>query len=154
MKKGINITILIFTILLFATMSVVAGTFSSPASSVVSMHIAGSLTINGNAAAAGDEVAVYDQSGNIVGAFVVEREGLYGDINVSGNYTASSEDEGADEGEVLIIKVWQASTDTLYSGESVSIAAPVEVNAVYSLYTKSVLQFEGGSFYLLNIKAK
>jgi hypothetical protein len=156
MKKGIYITIAIsiLTILLFVSMPVSAGTLGSPSSSAINMHIAGSLTINGEAASAGDEVAVYDSNGNVVGVFVVEHEGVYGDMNISGDYSASSEDEGADEGEDLIIKVWQASTETLFSADRIDISAPAEGNTIYSPYTKSVLQFEGGSFYLLDIQAK
>lgn len=118
------------------------------------MHIAGSLTINGNAAAVGDEVAVLDKSGNVLGLFVLENDGVYGDMNISGDYSASSEDEGAQEGEILYISVWQASTDTLYSGNGVSITTPSGGDTIYAPYSESVLRFEGGSFNLLNIQVR
>ena len=154
MKKSIHITLFIASVLLFMAGPVFAGNFDSPVFSVINMHIAGSLTIDGKAAAAGDEVALLDQNGDVVGLFVVENEGLYGDMNISGNFSASTEDEGAEEGEVLIIKVWQASTDTLYFGDRISITAPTERNSVYSPYPEPPLQFEGGSFYLLNIQVR
>lgn len=154
MKKSIKISSLIVSVLLFMASSIYAGNFETPASSVISMHIAGSLTINGKAAAVGDEVAVMDKSGNVLGSFVVENEGIYGDMNISGDYAASSDDEGAQDGEVLYISVWQASTETLYSGNGVSITAPSGGDTIYSPYSESVLLFEGGSFNLLNIQAR
>jgi len=154
MKKGIYTSILMTSVLLFMANPAAAGNFDSPASSAINMHIAGSLSVNGNAAAIGDEVALLDQSGKVVGLFVVENEGLYGDISISGDYSASSEDEGAAQGETLDVKVWQASTGTVYSGEGVSVSAPSEGNTIYIPYSESVLKFEGGSFYLLNIEAR
>ena len=154
MRKSMKISLLIATVLLFMASPIYAGSFGSPVSSVISMHIAGSLTINGNAAAVGDEVAVLDKSGNVLGLFVVEDEGVYGDMSISGDYSASSEDEGAQEGEILYISVRQASTDTLYSDSSVSITAPSGGDTIYAPYFESVLNFEGGSFNLLNIQAR
>jgi hypothetical protein len=153
MKKGIYTFILIASVFLFMANPANAAGFGNPTSAVIYMHIAGSLTINGNAAAVGDEVALFDQAGNIVGVFVVNNEGIYGDMNISGDDATSSEDKGADEGETLIIKVLQASTNTVYTGENVIISTPPEGNTVYIPYTESVLKFEGGSFYLLNIEA-
>lgn len=154
MKKSMKISLLIASVLLFMASSIYAGSSGSPVSSVISMHIAGSLSINGNAAAVGDEVSVLDMNGKVLGLFVVENEGLYGDMNISGDYAASSDDEGAQEGEILYISVWQASSDTLYSGNSVSITAPSGGDTIYAPYSESVLHFEGGSFNLLNIQAR
>ncbi|MDO8282423.1 MAG: hypothetical protein Q7U10_07355 [Thermodesulfovibrionia bacterium] len=154
MKKSMKISLLIASVLLFMASPIYAGSFGSPVSSVISMHIAGSLTINGNAAAFGDEVAILDNSGKVLGLFVVDDEGAYGDMNISGDYSASSDDEGAQEGEILYISVWQASTDTLYSGSGVSITAPSVGDTIYAPYSESVLHFEGGSFNLLNIQAR
>lgn len=154
MTKSIKISLLIASILLFMAGPLYAGGFGRPVSSLISMHIAGSLTINGNAAAVGDEVAVLDKSGNVLGMFVVDNEGAYGDLNISGDYSAGSKDEGAQADEMLYISVWQAVTDTYYSGDSVSIIAPLEGNTIYVPYTASELLFEGGSFNLLNIAVR
>ncbi|MBI4844614.1 MAG: hypothetical protein HY809_09915 [Nitrospirae bacterium] len=154
MKKGIKITLLTASILLFMTTYGFAGNFSEAASSVISMHLAGSLTIDGEPAEAGDEVAVFDNKGNLLGSFVVENKGMYGDMSIAGNYPASSEDEGAEEGEVLFINVYKASTGITYSGGKVKTLSPTEGNAIYSPYSKPVLKFEGGSFVLLDIQAR
>ncbi len=97
----------------------------------------------------GDEVAVFSQSGKLLSVFVVEKEGIFGDMAITGDDELTGEQEGAIEGESLEIRVWQRSTNSEYSG---AIFSPERGQAIYAPYSGSVLQFEGGAFYLLNIE--
>ncbi len=140
--------ILIVTVILYA-IPAFGGYFEEPETSPVLMHIAGTLTIGGEAAMPGDEVAVFRQSGTLVGAFVVEKSGIFGDMAITGDDELTGEQEGALEGESLEIRVWQRSTNSEYS---VVISSPVRGQAIYAPYSGPVLQFEGGTFYLLDIE--
>ncbi len=153
MIKNIYKYLFLFSLLFCMAGTAVAANFETPLPSAINLHIAGSLTINGEPAAAGDEVALFDQSGNIVGSFVVENDGLYGDVSISGAYAAESGGSGAAEGEILNMQVWRAATRTLYSGGDINISTPQEGITIYMPYMEPMLKFEGGSFYLLNIQA-
>lgn len=141
-----------FATALFYTSPVFAEYFQQPPSSPILMHLAGTLTIDGEAAKIGDEVGIFDESGNVVGVFVVEKEGMFGDMVISGDYDVTGEVEGSIEAESLEVKVWQASTETEYSGTMISLNLPEEGEAIYSPYPELSLKFEGGTFYLLNLE--
>ncbi len=151
MKTGVFSTF-VFVSLLFFLNPVFAGYFERPEASPVLMHLAGSLKITGEPARPGDEVGIFDERGNIVGLFVVVKDGIFGDVPVSGDYEPTHEAEGAEEGEILKVKIWQASTDTEYSAGSIIISLPEKGEAVYTPYPDLPLRFEGGSFYLLDIE--
>ncbi len=151
MKIKAFLTILSATVLFFASHTS-AEYFEKPESSPVLMHLAGSLRIGGEVARPGDEIGIFDKRGNIVGMFVIEKDGIFGDIAISGDYELTDKIEGASEVGRLEIRVWQKSTNIEYSGGSIYLHQPVESKAVYESYSEPMLQFKGGSFYLLDIE--
>ncbi len=140
-------------LLVLMASSVYAGHFKETAASPVLMHLAGYMTIDGKEAMPGDEVGIFDADGKIIGSFVVEKKGMFGDIAVTGDDILSVEKEGALEGGRLDVRVWQKSTGKEYSSGSILVSSPAEDNAVYASYSDSQLRFDGGMFYLLNIAA-
>jgi len=133
--------------------SVYAGHFKETVTSPVLMHLAGYMTIEGKEAMPGDEVGIFDADGKIIGSFVVEKKGMFGDIAVTGDDELSVEKEGALEGERLDIRVWQKSTGSEYTAGNILLSGPAEEKAVYASYPGNQLRFDGGMFYLLNIEA-
>ena len=147
------ITLLTFSLFFFFSSIAQAGYFDKPEASPVFMHLAGTLHISGQEAESGDELALFDGSGRIVGLFVVTEEGLFGDMPVSGDSELTEESEGSYEGEPLTVKVWQALTDKEFSGPSISLYLPEAGEAIYEPFTGDQLSFEADKFYLLNIEA-
>ncbi len=146
-------TAVAFVLLISPTPVVAASYYETPDPSPVIMHLAGTLTIGGADAAAGDEIGVLDGNGKVVGHFIVERPGIFGDLAVSGDSDLTEDDEGVLPGEALEVRVWQASSGTEYYGGSVSIYKPSAAEAIYFPYSAPLLIFEGNSFYLVDIVA-
>ncbi len=142
-----------FVLLISPTPVVAASYYETPEPSPVIMHLAGTLTIGGADAAAGDEICVLDGNGKVVGHFIVERPGIFGDLAVSGDSDLTAEDEGVLPGEALEVRVWQASSGTEYYGGSVVFYKPSGAEAIYFPYPDPQLRFEGNSFYLIDIAA-
>jgi hypothetical protein len=142
--------LLVLMILMVST--VYAGHFEESSTSPILMHLAGYMTIDGEEAMPGDEVGIFDTNGKIIGSFVVENSGMFGDIAVTGDDDLSVEKEGALEGEPLDVRVWQKSTGSEYSAGNISISGPAEDKAIYASYPGDQLRFDGGMFYLLNIE--
>ncbi len=83
----------------------------------------GSLTILGQAAQPGDEVAFFDPRGDLVGSVVVGQAGVYPILHVYGDDpSTSSVLEGARQGELLSVKVWDKSAQVEYDALRVSFA--------------------------------
>ena len=74
----------------------------------------GGFTIFGIEAEVGDEVGIYDPDGVCCGAFVVSVAGQYGIVHVYGDDPETEEDEGAEPGDILTFKVWDASEGKEY----------------------------------------
>ncbi len=127
--------------------------YGTPKPSPVLMHLVGTVTIDGSAANAGDEISVIDGSAKTVGHFVVKEPGLFGDLAIYGDSELTTRDEGAVTNEALQIKIYQASSDREFSGTWIRLHRPRAAGAIYTPYPKGVLRFEGEGFYLLNIVA-
>ncbi len=84
---------------------------------------AGTLTINGQSAEAGDEVGVFNPRGVCCGAARVTSTGRFGWVHVYGDDPSTPADEGAGAGERLSFRVWDASTQTEYGGAHLSFGA-------------------------------
>lgn len=128
-----------------------AGHWSPPAYSPVQMHLAGNdFRINGAPAKIGDEVAVVDSTGNIVGHFVVVSPGRYGDMVIYGDSLSTlSVDEGAFTDEPLSIRVWDAEYSVEYDADP---TIPVdECSFGYCPPVSLPLKYSSDSFYLLNV---
>ena len=122
--------------------------------SPVIMHLAGNLSINGRAAAVCDELAAFDATGALVGVFQVESSGIYGDMVVNGDSSATSgSDEGATSNEPLTIKVWDSAAKQEYGTGNVSLKTPQQALGGYTLF-KSPLTFIANSFTLIDIVAE
>ncbi|HOJ40049.1 MAG TPA: hypothetical protein PK644_06260, partial [bacterium] len=75
----------------------------------------GVITINGVPAQSGDEVGAFDPQGDCCGAFVVEHDGYYGYLPVYGDdSTTPAEDEGAENGDTITFRIWDASEQKEY----------------------------------------
>jgi hypothetical protein len=81
----------------------------------------GTLTIQGQPAQLGDEVAVFDPSGVCCGVGVVGSVGYYGLVHVYGDDPLSGADEGAADGEPLAFRVYDRSAGRLYEGAELSL---------------------------------
>ena len=73
------------------------------------MDVYGNLTIGGQPAEIGDEVAAFDSDGLICGIFRLRFEGIYGFLHVYGDNDSTEEDEGAKAGDVLTFRVYDRS---------------------------------------------
>ena len=80
------------------------------------VSFSGEVTINGAPAQPGDEIRISDPDGVRCGTFVVDTEGVYGPVDVTGDNPATAEDEGAEPGDVLDFAVYDAGDDKEYSG--------------------------------------
>ncbi|MDP8218400.1 MAG: dockerin type I repeat-containing protein, partial [Candidatus Theseobacter exili] len=73
----------------------------------------GSVQINGLDIDIGDEVGAFDPTGVCCGSYVVDKAGLYGFIAVYGDdSTSPGIDEGAESGDTITFKIWDASEQT------------------------------------------
>ena len=82
----------------------------------------GTLTVAGQPAQVGDEVAIYDADGVCCGRCVVTSAGYYGLVHAYGDDATTGPDEGALEGEELTFKVYDLSASRLYEGEELSLS--------------------------------
>lgn len=144
----------LFLWMFFISNPVFAGFFGEPESSPILMHLAGTVKIMGKDARPGDEVGVFDKRGMLIGVFVVDKAGIFGDMAISGDSGLTDAIEGASEEEMLEIRVWQKSMDKEYSGNWITVHRPEAGKGIYSPYTEPELRFRGGNFYLLIIEAE
>lgn len=86
------------------------------------MDIYGNLTIGGEPARVGDEVAAFDPDGVLCGVFSVRAEGIYGFLHVYGDDYLSPEDEGARTGDTITFKVYDWSENEEFDAVSISIS--------------------------------
>ena len=151
MRKRIIIPFMLLLAALFSN-AAYAGHWSALSGSQTQMHIAGTLKIDGADAQVNDEVAVFDSTGTLIGSFVVDTVGQYGDIPINGDVSATpAVDEGAQAGETLAIKVWRAGTSREYGGSEITLAG-ANLGGPY-LAATIPLTFTGSSFFGVTITA-
>jgi len=75
------------------------------------MDVYGNLTIGGEPAQIGDEVAAIDPDGIVCGIFRVKLEGRYGFVHVYKDDGGTPEDEGAEMDDVITFRVYDWSED-------------------------------------------
>jgi hypothetical protein len=122
MKKNFVIPVVLLLITFFSN-AALAGHWVAPFVSPTLMHIAGTLKIDGAHAQINDEVAVFDSTGKLVGSFVVDTAGIYGDVPINGDVASTlTVNEGSPADGVLNIKVWSAGKSKEYSGGEISVA--------------------------------
>lgn len=139
-------------LLLFLTVPASGAHWSPPSESPNAMHVAGlEFTVNGSPAQPGDEIAVFDIAGNIVGHFIVETEGMYGDMAIFGDYSSTPVDEGASANEFLSVKVWRNATSTEYSGASIQLVTPSEGIGPYTPLTLP-LEYQNDVYFLMGVR--
>lgn len=68
-------------------------------------EVYGTLTINGDSASSGQNISVYDSDGILCGSHITRHKGLYGLLSCRGDDPDSEQDEGATNGEQIIIAV-------------------------------------------------
>ena len=110
--------------------------FARPVPTPMACNYAGSISINGTPAAAGDEIAVFDPDAVLCGVFRVKDPvkvpGSYGIVQIYGDDPGTpGVDEGAEPGDELSFKVWDASSATVYEGESLSLQAGSPLGAFF-----------------------
>ena len=116
---------LLFTVVFVGTAG--AGYFQLPfllSTYNSSCDYVGSFKINGVDAQHGDEVAFFDPQGVLCGLYVVDDSGQYGVVHVYGDDPSTTEvDEGAGSGDVLTVKIWNASKEVELSGVCVRLSS-------------------------------
>jgi hypothetical protein len=91
------------------TVPVLAKHFTVAGETSESMAIYGTATINGIPLVEGDEVAVLDPQGVVCGQYTVTTPGQYGFMHVYKDDPATPADEGAQLGDVLTFRIWNAA---------------------------------------------
>ena len=100
---------LYFLIFFFSNQISEAGHFPSPKLSPFYSDFLGLIHIDGIKASAGDEIAFFDQQDVLCGLYIVKTSGAYGIVHVYGDDPSTVNiDEGANEGDLLHIRVWDA----------------------------------------------
>ena len=93
--------------------------WASPVTTHISMSIFGNVSINDVPAEIGDEISVFDSNGILCGHEIIDSTGSYGDILIYGdNLATPTIDEGAEAGELLRFKIWDASAQRIMWAES------------------------------------
>ena len=142
----------IFTIFcIFWTMPLWAQHYPEAPFSPIQMHMAGCVTIQGIPASPGDEVALFDKTGTLVGSAVVTTEGLYGDLAVFGDVILTPEREGASPDEILTVRVRQQSTGKEYA--AITLAPPSQSMGIYAPMREKTIRFREGYFLSVNVDA-
>jgi len=160
-KNQNNFTSYILTIgiILFCT-TALSATFSCLHAEHFSLNIEktnkicdflGDLQIKGKDAEPGDEIAFFDGDGILCGCFTVNKKGSYGIIHVYGDDPASSSDEGASMGEILTVKVWDASNKMEYSSGNIQMSSG-KIGSNIFLPSKLPPVWSDNSFFVLHIK--
>jgi uncharacterized repeat protein (TIGR02543 family) len=100
-----------------------AGHFTPVATTPEWCNFGGTLDINDIDAVPGDEVGAFDPDGVCCGAFTVVNAGYYGWLPVyKDDNTTPSIDEGAEPGDIITFKIWDASAGIEYSAVVVGSA--------------------------------
>ncbi|HPP11846.1 MAG TPA: hypothetical protein PKW42_03855, partial [bacterium] len=106
-----------------------SGHFSIVGTSPTSCDFYGTVQVNGSPAQPGDEVAAFDPQGVCCGVFTVNTEGFYGFMAVYGDdSTTPTIDEGAQPGDTITFKIWQASTNQVFDAVLLGPDSPVWVD--------------------------
>lgn len=98
-----------------------------------------SITIGGQPASVGDEVAVVSETGILCGATVLTKAGEFSAVSVYRDDPMTTETDGAHANEALHFKIWDASEGIEYGAEQVHIAFTERKNAAGLPYWTSNL---------------
>lgn len=110
----------------------------------------GSIRIHGMDASVGDEVGFFDPDGVLCGVYVVNIKGKYGLVHVYGDDPSTIlTDEGAEDGDLLSVRVWDKSREIEYSGDNIFLSEGVAQGFEPSPIPPVWWSDRGG--YLLNI---
>ena len=90
--------------------------FEAPTPTPHVCNYLGEVVMLGQPAPVGTEIAVLDPDGTVCGLARITVPGQYGVVQVYGDDTATQEDEGAEEGDELVFKVWDKGLEIEYSG--------------------------------------
>ncbi len=117
--------LLLLTLCLPVSLPAATGHFPAPVTTPKLADFIGTLSIGGQAAQVGDEIAFFDPQGVLCGVFrITDPYGSYGILHVYGDDPLTPNvDEGAVAGDVLSIRVWDASLATEWSATSVRLTA-------------------------------
>ena len=106
--------------------------FNVPSTTKFMSFYGDDFKIDGITAQSKDEIAVFDQQGNMCGHCVINHPGYF-NFSVYGDEISSSEDEGAVLDEPLIFKIWDASEKieitlepSMFIQKQVFSASPIE----------------------------
>ncbi|KPA16029.1 Fibronectin type III domain-containing protein [Candidatus Magnetomorum sp. HK-1] len=121
----------LLVLMIIIAQNVCAAHFQKPESSNISSDFYCVISINGLPADVSDEVAFYDPQGIICGHYVVIKKGEHAIIHVYGdNPTTPTTDEGANELDVLSIRLWDDSTSKEYAGSDIKLG-PMSTGSDY-----------------------
>ena len=134
-----------------------ASHWTPPGAGTIFMHIAGRLTIDGKAPQSGDELGVFGSDGTLIGLHQVDGSTgfLYGDVAISGDDpNTPGENEGAQEGQSLSVKVWSAKNGREYSGNEIQLISTDEFSKHGYSDLALPLVFKENIFKGINISVK
>jgi len=129
--------------------------FPAPVTTDTSCEFKGNLKIDGVDAESGDEVAFFDGEGVLCGRSIVLEgfAGRYLFAYVFGDDpTTPHLDEGAQSGEELIVKVWDASEDETWGGACLALTGGVRDGSYNTSPVPPVWQSNG--LYVLDIQTE
>jgi hypothetical protein len=89
--------------------------FVTPSQTSTSCRFYGTLKIDEVDAGVGDEIGAFDPDGVCCGTYIVTNTGVYGDLFVYGDDSATPGDEGAEPGDTITFMVWDSSSGKVYS---------------------------------------
>jgi len=102
-----TLTILLVCVFLWPAIAA-AGHFAPPVSTPYSADFIGRASTGGTPVAPGDEIAAFDPQGVLCGLFLVASDGSYGALHVYGDDPSTTGDEGAQDGDIISFRVWDA----------------------------------------------
>ena len=126
--------------------------FSEPVPTPLISNYIGNISILGNPAEPGDEIAVFDPQGILCGHTRIGLTGKYGVVHIYGNDPSTPAiDEGAETGDILEFQVWDKSTGVLLKSEDLTQIPGAPMGSYISSSNPPTWAQETG--YVLNLEA-
>ncbi len=126
--------------------------WNQPAPSNIQMHLTGGLLLDGRQAQSCDEVAVFDSGGQLIGSHRVSQSSFYGEMILNGDSpNTPAIDEGALEGDLLAVCVWDNITQLEHCSSSVRLLTPPSTVPGYIAY-QPPLTFVSNQFNQVDIE--
>lgn len=111
-KKQTYFLLILFSILLVTGHVASPAHFGQVTATPAMVDFVGYITINGQHAAIGNEAAVFDEQGLLVGNVKITTLGQYGVLHAYGDDASTTEHDGASTDSILTFKIWHMCSKT------------------------------------------